>query len=246
MNRFKIVVAVAVVVGVTTLWLVQHQTQVCLRAEKESALRQLERITQLEMDNEQLSNIVAQADGSRSNQQLMELLRLRSEVGILRQQTNEMQELRNRNAWFQAAAKAGDGARDSSITNLPPVAQPLAVYPKASWAFAGYSTPEDAFQSANWAASNGDINTLLASFTPDMQKEFTKQFENKSESEMSAYIKDHINKNSEISVLTKKVISDNFIALDVLGDKEQAGENVSPGKMVFQKIDGQWKLAADH
>jgi hypothetical protein len=249
MNNAKgiiVVLTVAVIASVTALWTVERQTQVRLRGENESLQRQLERMVQLETDNVQLSNIVAQADGSRSNQQLMELLKLRNEVGMLRRQTSEFQKLREQNEQLQTAIKAGNGSQFSPTTNLPPAAPPLAVYPKASWAFAGYATPEDAFQSLNWAAFNGDIATLRANLTPDMQKEFAKQFENKSETDVADEIKNQFKEKTEVRVLTKDVISDNLVVLGVVGDEKEAGAKHNPDKLVFQRIDGQWKLASDH
>ena len=241
-----VVLTVAVIASVTALWTVQRQAQVRLRGENESLQRQLERMAQLETDNSQLSNIVAQADGSHSNQQLMELLKLRNEVGMLRRQTNEFQKLREQNEQLQAAIKVGNDSQVSPTSNVPSAAPPLAVYPKASWAFVGFATPEDAFQSLNWAAFNGDIATLRANFTPDMQKEFAKQFESKSETDVANEIKNKFTETTEFRVLTRDVISDNLVVLGVLGDTKEADAKNSPGKWVFQRIDGQWQLASEH
>src|SRR5262249_4785374 len=39
--------------------------------------------------------------------------------------------------------------------------------PLASWAFKGYATPEDTFQSALWAMSRGNVKSYVACLTPD-------------------------------------------------------------------------------
>lgn len=241
----KVVVTVGVFTGAASLWMVQRQTQVRLRAENQSLQRQLERMAHLEADYAQLSNVVAQADGSRSNQQLMELLRLRNEVGMLRRQTNELQKLREQSGQLPAAIQADHEAQASQTTNSPFATKPLAVYPKASWAFAGYATPEDAFQSLIWAASIGDVKLLLASCTADWQKEFAKKFESESENKASEEIKS-INQNVEIRILTKDAISDNLIAFGVSGNEEPGGGENRQDKLVFQRVDGQWKLADGH
>lgn len=242
----KVVVTVAAIAGATSFWMVQDQRSDQLRADNESLQRQLERMAQLETDNAQLSKIIAQTGGSHSNQHLMELLRLRNEVGMFRRQTNELQHLREQNEQLQAVIKAGNDSRDSQTTNSPSAAQPLAVYPKASWAFAGYATPEDAFQSLNWAALNGDINTLKSGFTSDKQKEFSEQFKNKSEAEVAEEIKLKFNERTEARIITKDIISDNFVVLGVSGEEKKSGDKDSLDKLVFQRIDGQWKLASGH
>ena len=49
-------------------------------------------------------------------------------------------------------------------------------YPKASWAFVGYASPDSALESWTWAFSKGDRKVMLQSLTPEAQKEWQKQF----------------------------------------------------------------------
>jgi hypothetical protein len=235
MNQLKLIIVVVLVAIGTTLAMVQHHTQVRLREENESLQQRLARTTQLEMDNERLSNLVAQADSSLANRQLTELLKLRGEVTLLRRQSNELQTLREQTRQMRSTLDALDNPPDAFATNPPP----LAVYPKSSWAFAGYATPEAAFQSLNYAASNGDISALLANSTPEMQAQFASQFENQSESDVADQIKNNVNKNTEVRILKKDVVSDTEVVFTILGD----GENSQPENLDFQKIDDQWKLA---
>ncbi len=80
------------VAGTATALVVQHQTEVKLRAENESLAQQF---AQLKTENESLSNLAAQANDppSLSSDRLNELKKLRSEVGMLRQRTNELGKL---------------------------------------------------------------------------------------------------------------------------------------------------------
>jgi hypothetical protein len=249
MTKLKFFIGVVVVAGAAILWTVQYQTELRLRGKNESLHRQLEQMVQLEADNERLSNLVAQANNKFPNEQFMELLKLRGEVGLLRQQTNGLQKLREQNQQLQIALTSKTNSQNLQTANSPTKVPPLAVYPKASWVFAGYATPEAAFQSLNWAASNGNLNALLDGSTPDMQKEFAKQFMNKSESDSADEVKNRINKNTEVSILKEDVQSDNQVALTILGDAEGSGGNNTSDNtdtIVLQKIDGQWKLASDH
>jgi RNA polymerase sigma factor (sigma-70 family) len=88
-TQLKLGISVLVVAGATTALVVQHQTQEKLRAENDSLTQQ---IAQLKTDNENLSNRLAAAGNSQSlsDEQLNELLQLHGEVGMLRQQTNEL------------------------------------------------------------------------------------------------------------------------------------------------------------
>jgi hypothetical protein len=85
MSKLKLGFNAMIVVGITIAFVIQHQAQVKLRVESESLMQQL---TQLQTDNENLSNRLALAGNSKSlsDEQFNELLKLRGEVTLLRQQ----------------------------------------------------------------------------------------------------------------------------------------------------------------
>ena len=205
--------------------------------------QQLERMTQLQAENERLSNLADQAQTPLTSRQFLELMELRGEVGRLRQQTNMLQRLREQNQQLRTTLASTSHPQNLQATNLASKPPPLAVYPKAAWAFAGYATPEAAFQSLNWAAANGDVNAMLDGSTTNMQKDFAKEFGGKSESDSADELKNHMNQNNVVSILREDVRSDNEVVLVILGDADGAGGNNTPVNLVFQKIDGQWKFA---
>jgi RNA polymerase sigma factor (sigma-70 family) len=88
LTKIKLGLSALAVAGATAALVVQHQMQEKLRAENELLQQQM---TQLQTDNESLSNRLAAAGGSKSlpDDHLSELLKLRGEVGALRRQTNE-------------------------------------------------------------------------------------------------------------------------------------------------------------
>jgi hypothetical protein len=106
-SKLKLGISVLVVTGATTAFVVQHQVQTKLREENESLTQQLAR---LQSDNKSLSSLAAQTNkpASLPNDQFNELLRLRGEVGMLRQQTNELGRFRqeNRKLLSQVAAQS--------------------------------------------------------------------------------------------------------------------------------------------
>jgi len=244
MNKLKLILGLVAVAGAATIWTIQHQAELRLRVENESLQRQLERMAQLEADNERLSNRVAQANNALPNAQFTELLKLRGEVGLLRQQTNGLQKLREQNQQLQNALASRNSAQNLPTTNSPPKVPPLAVYPRASWTYAGYATPEAAFQSMNWAAANGNLKMLLDGLAPDMQVEFAKAFENKTEGNIADELKKKLSKTTQFSILKKDIHSDNEVVLTILDDAN--GSEDTPDNLVFQRINGQWKFAKDH
>jgi len=87
MRKYILAICVLVIVIVALIF-IQHQTQTALREQNDSLRAQLE---QIQNDNALLSNSLAQAQSPQSSpDQSRELARLRNQVGLLRQQTNEL------------------------------------------------------------------------------------------------------------------------------------------------------------
>jgi RNA polymerase sigma factor (sigma-70 family) len=107
MTKLKLGIGALVVASASTALIVQHQAREKLLLANEALTQQ---IAQLKTDNETLSSLAAQAKKPAllPSDQLSELLRLRGEVGMLRQQTNELSRLRqeNRKLMSQAAAQS--------------------------------------------------------------------------------------------------------------------------------------------
>src|ERR1035437_185280 len=107
MTKLKLGIGALVVASASTALIVQHQAREKLLLGNEALTQQ---IAQLKTDNETLSSLATQAKKPAllPSDQLSELLRLRGEVGMLRQQTNELSRLRqeNRKLMSQAAAQS--------------------------------------------------------------------------------------------------------------------------------------------
>jgi len=237
MAKLKPIVAVLLMAGMAILWLVGRRSEANLRT---GLQEQVDRTAQLKAEHDRLSNLVAQADSPAPNRSLPELLRLRGEVTRLRQQTNELQRLRIQQERLQSAAAQAGTNRPSSAVNssASPARTPLAVYPKSTWAFVGYGTPEAAFQSLNWAALNGNLDSFLSGLSPDAQQDLARQMGDKPASEAIDELKNNLNKHESVSILSKNQISDSEVELEIQPD---GGD--SPEKLVFKRIDGQWKFS---
>lgn len=94
-THIKLGLSALVVAGAAAALVVQHQTQTRLANGNESLRQQ---ITQLETDNQSLSNRLAAVGHANAltDEQMNELLRLRGEIGLLRQQTNELGKLQRK------------------------------------------------------------------------------------------------------------------------------------------------------
>jgi hypothetical protein len=107
MDKLRIaIVGVAGLAVLVCIWTYFHGR---LRENNELLGEKISRIAQLEAENERLSNLVVSAKSSapQPSGPFRELLRLRGEVGTLRQQTNELGGLRKANSRLsQAVADA--------------------------------------------------------------------------------------------------------------------------------------------
>ena len=135
-----------VVVGLAAVSLVQHRLQVRIENENQT-LRQ--RVESLQGDNDRVTNLLAQANGSavvRAHPSA-ELLRLRGETGMLHRQTNELQLL--------IAYADNDQPRHPAS---PREEAPLpADYPAAI---------ADAAKDMFHALSGGDLEQVFTNFSP--------------------------------------------------------------------------------
>jgi RNA polymerase sigma factor (sigma-70 family) len=111
-TKLKLGISVLMVAGAATAFVIQHQAQEKLRVENESLTQQL---AQLKSDNESLSNQLAAANDSKSlsDEQFNELLKLRSEVGVLRRQLNGLEKLESENRRLHEQITAAQGSQPS-------------------------------------------------------------------------------------------------------------------------------------
>src|SRR2546426_9036652 len=166
--RFSVVVAI-MAASVAAPLLVQHYARVQWR-EREALLRQQsEQLAELSAQNKHLSNLVAQTNSScLSSDQFSELMKLRGEIGRLRQAASEV-------ARFQAAHQQLLAAsKDSEPQAGPALPDPqtlVAYWPKTQLTSAGYADPTSGLRTALWAMSRNDPSALAASVTPETRAE---------------------------------------------------------------------------
>ena len=156
-RRFGLVSAIATA-SVVWILLINRHTQ-SQWSERQNLLRkQARKLAKLAVENQRLSTFVAPATNPLlSRDQFMELLRLRGEIGLLRQSASEADDLRLVHRELLAAIK------NREMADSRPA---LAYWPRAQLTPSDYADPVSALQTALWAITRNDNNAVLASVTP--------------------------------------------------------------------------------
>jgi hypothetical protein len=236
----RIACSIAVVGG--AIWvLMGHQLQVRLAQENGALRQELRQTASLAAENERLSNLVFQSRSTQSlpEPQMRELLRLRGEVGVLRQQSAELDTLREENR--QARAAMAKSLEAQSV--VPAGAAATADYwPRGSWAYAGYGSPEAALQSSFWAANQGDLKTFMGGITGETLEKVENDFEGKFEGEIAAMTKAEVGRLKSVRVRSREAQADDTVVLTVEFEEEN---QVVTEKLLMKRIGNEWKLSGD-
>jgi hypothetical protein len=231
-------VGVLAVTGIAASLAIQHSGHVKLRERAEALQRQTEKVTRLSAENERLSNQVVRASGMQAlaQDQLRELLRLRGQIGPLRQAAKEQAQLQATNAQLRAALAMSEKqlAEARAAPNF---------WAKDQLAFAGYADPEAALKTVLWAMSNGDAQSYLACWVPgpDMHAIFENQLRDKAGAELAAggkMLTDTLGPSIGFHILDKSVKSADQVTLNLSFDGEGKAR-----KFVMQRADNEWKVA---
>jgi hypothetical protein len=117
--KFKLgVIGTLAVVAVASLFVMQHQALIKSREENRTLQQQLDELAKLAEDHRRLSNLVAQTDSRRglAEEQFGELLKLRGEVGRLRQANNASADLEREIQQLRPLAAAKQAKELSLVT----------------------------------------------------------------------------------------------------------------------------------
>jgi hypothetical protein len=227
--------------GAGTALFLQHRSLLDLDRENQALRQRIEDMSQLAAKNEGLAKLAAQASSSRAlpDRQFSELLKLRGEVGRLRQQSQEAEKLRNEIQRLGAEA----ASRKTPAGNASPDAASESNVPKESWAFAGYATPEAAFQSAIWAISSGDVKTFYASLTDEGKQKIENEERGQSETDRAAKGVEVMGKFKAFRVDGREDRPDGTVVLTVSMIRPDGTPETE--KMAAKRVGAEWKLAPE-
>lgn len=159
MAKLKLGVGAALVVGaLMTPLIMQRQSLNETHQENQSLHREVNRLSQLEADNRPLSNLVPnEPTQSLSAGQFSELLRLRGEVGQLRNQKREYEKAL---AALEPDAIITRSNRDAEVLNIKKAfAQDIAISVVVFWAHHGQRMPASLEEATSYALLKPEIQT---------------------------------------------------------------------------------------
>jgi len=187
MTRLQYAVPAAILLGRALVCLkIQQTTRLELGERKAASQRWTEELATLAMENNQLSNRIAQSSHTSklTRDQFRELLRLRGEVGLLLQRVREIDRMRATNQAYQAElAKSAMWAGETSGAGAEGDQN---YWPRDQFAFAGFAEPESALETTLWIWVDADLDSLLPYCTPEQRSELEEACGGRSEAEMAA------------------------------------------------------------
>jgi hypothetical protein len=234
----NLLLAILLGVSVAVPWHVWRQARLRARTKSEELQRGASALAVLDAENESLSNRAElAAKDSPSTEQFRELLKLRGEIGALRQASNDMEKLKARNARLE-------GQLTNSAPLLPPDPQKiLAHWSKEQLSMAGYADPISAVSTVLWAISHNDPNAYFDSVTADARKLLTREQWN-----------NHGPAAEELAGATQRFADslESDTGFDVVGQSSQAGGKTTvevyfegegrTRKFLMQQVSGDWKF----
>src|ERR1019366_5962192 len=108
----------------------------------------------------------------------------------------------------------------------------------SSWGFAGYASPESAFQSGAWAISKGDTQAWLASLTPALQLNARQRAGGNDDKIIADDDKRDFARITGYRIIHKQVLSKDEVVLEAYA--EGLNQTTKPS---FQRIGSEWKYA---
>ena len=136
-------------------------------------------------------------------------------------------------------------AQSQQPASIPAIAASEIDFPRESWAFKGYATPESALVSLVWTAVNSDLEGFLNSLSPEQQSRVRLRWQRQGLSDEAQFrnsISNQFGPIKMIRVLNKEILSDSEVILRLQMEGEKGGTG-TVGKKV-QRIGNEWKIGA--
>jgi hypothetical protein len=163
MNQFALkysLISATLVASVAAPWLVQLRTLAQCRERQTKLEQRSAQITELAAENQRLQNRLTEARAdSLSSDQFRELLKLRGEIRLLREDAGELVRLKAAHSSPLAATRNPEAAPRNTNSVL-------AYWPKEQLAPAGYAEPVSGLQSALCAMARNIPDALADAITP--------------------------------------------------------------------------------
>ena len=225
---FSIVVALAALSIAAPFW-VNHRAQTKLAELEGTISRQAEEISRMTAPAQA---VVHETEARLSNDELRELLRLRSEISRLHDPVAEANKLR---------AAVQPGIR-SAVASAPVPSGPD-YWPKDQLVSAGQGTPESTLKTAFWAMKNRDMNAMFSCLMPEMRAEAEADLRKEGR---SAYLENQFTQMAEamtsgssaFRLVDKKTDADGDVSMRISFEGEGVVQD-----FVMRQVGNEWKIA---
>jgi hypothetical protein len=182
------------------------------------------------------SDATREAELKRLQSDAQDAARLRGEVTQLRNAAKDAEKLRAENQQLRTENQKLRGAAAPANAAAAP-APATGTFPRESWAFAGYTSPESALVSAIWSMQQGNPKQYFDSLTPEEQTRMAKVWENKSEAELAAKHQADVSQIKGMRVLEKQELSVDEVQMSVYIEGVDRTEKVS-----MKRVGNDWKF----
>jgi len=199
-----------------------------------------------QLDAQQAQGMATSEAGDRQRDQELqrlrgeaqEVVRLRGEVSQLRGGARETDRLRSDNQRLQSEIQQLRGITAAGAAPSSPPAQGSSdQFPKESWAFSGYASPEAALVSAIWAMKQGDPKAYAASLAPEEQARMAQAWANKSEADIAAKHQKDVSVITGVRILDRQTISPEETQMNVYIEGVGRMDKVS-----MRRIGDEWRF----
>jgi hypothetical protein len=177
------------------------------------------------------------AELKRQESDASDVARLRGEVTQLRNAAKDADKLRAENQRLRGENQKLRGAALATQAAPTPPTPATGTFPRESWSFAGYTSPEAALVSAIWSMQQGNPKQYFESLTPEEQLRMTKLWEGKSAEEIAAKHVVDTSKITGLKVIDKSITSDGVFNMNVHIEGVDRVETV-----VLKRVGEDWKF----
>jgi hypothetical protein len=241
MSKFALItVTLLVAASAAVTVAIQRRSEKQQLAQTESLKQQADQIAQAAAENERLSHLVARAGTTQSlsAEQLRDLMRLRNEVGQLRNLEGQKAQLEATNTRLRdLAAKSQEAlAHARSLPNY---------WPKEQLAFSGLSDPPSAVRSMLAAMKSGDLNALMDCFDPSIVTNFEAELKREGadpavrEAEIKTTLTDFVAHAEGFHIVDQTVTAPDEVTINLSLDGDGEGKIL---KMRMRRTGNEWKF----
>jgi hypothetical protein len=183
------------------------------------------------------TDVAHEAELKRAQSDAQDVARLRGEITQLRNTAKDAEKLRAENQQLRSENQKLRGSANAASAPAPAPVPQEGSFPRESWAFFGYGSPDAALMSAIWSMQQGNPKQYFDSLTAEEQTRMAKVWENKSEAEIAAKHQADVSKISGMRVLSRQEISPDEIQMSVYIDGVDRTEKVS-----MKRVGNDWKF----